>query len=67
MGKGKKGGKRMNKAQLTEMLQEFLPKDRAKRSALKRYSVPSVLRRIRSRCWRLTLWRKWHGMTTWLR
>ena len=23
MGKGKKGGKRMNKAQLTEMLQEF--------------------------------------------
>ena len=24
MGKGKKGGKRMNKAQLTEMLQEFI-------------------------------------------
>lgn len=37
----------MNKAQLTEMLQEFFArKTGQKRSALKRYSVPFILRRI---------------------
>lgn len=36
MGKGKKGGKRMNKAQLTEMLQEFFAERPGENAQLER-------------------------------
>ncbi len=36
MGKGKKGGKRMNKAQLTEMLQEFFANQPGVKAQLQR-------------------------------
>ncbi len=68
MGKGKKGGKRMNKAQLTEKLQEFFASKPGETLSFKEiFRGPSISLRIRSRCWLSTSWRKWHGMTIWPR
>ena len=64
MGKGKKGGKRMNKAQLTEKLQEFFASQPGVTLSFKEIFRGLISLPTLSRCSLSTSWRRWLGMTT---